>query len=89
MTVVRRKFLHAAAAATITPILPRIAWAIDYPTRSVHIITGYPAGTAPDIVARLIAQRLSGRLGQQFIIDNRPGAASNIGTENCRPFAAG
>jgi tripartite-type tricarboxylate transporter receptor subunit TctC len=81
MTLARRKFLHVAASAAIIPILSRIAWALDYPTRPVHIVTGYPAGTPPDIVARLIAQRLSGRLGQQFIIDNRPGAASNIGTE--------
>jgi tripartite-type tricarboxylate transporter receptor subunit TctC len=52
-----------------------------YPTRPVRIIAGYPAGISPDIIARLIAQALSERLGQQFIVDNRPGAASNIGTE--------
>jgi len=57
------------------------AEAQDYPTRPVHLVVGYPAGLTPDIVARLIAQSLSERLGQQVIIDNRPGAGSNIGTE--------
>jgi tripartite-type tricarboxylate transporter receptor subunit TctC len=57
------------------------AAAQDYPTRPVHLVVGFPAGLTPDIVARLIAQSLSGRLGQQVIIDNRPGAGSNIGTE--------
>jgi len=81
MKPARRRFLHLAASAAIPSMLSRIAWALDYPTRPVHIVTGYPAGTAPDIVARLIAQRLSERLDQHFIVDNRPGAASNIGTE--------
>jgi tripartite-type tricarboxylate transporter receptor subunit TctC len=53
----------------------------SYPARPVHIIAGYPPGAAPDIIARLIGQALTGRLGQQFIVDNRPGAASNVGTE--------
>jgi tripartite-type tricarboxylate transporter receptor subunit TctC len=77
----RRQILQLVAGAAALPALPRIAVAFDYPIRPVHIVTGYPAGAAPDIVARLIAQPLSERLGQQFIIDNRPGAASNIGTE--------
>jgi tripartite-type tricarboxylate transporter receptor subunit TctC len=58
-----------------------MASALDYPARPVHLVAGYPAGAAPDIVARLMAQWLADRLGQQFIVDNRPGAASNIGTE--------
>jgi tripartite-type tricarboxylate transporter receptor subunit TctC len=57
------------------------AMAQDYPTRPVHLVVGYPAGLTPDIVARLIAQSLSERLGEQVIVDNRPGAGSNIGTE--------
>jgi len=62
-------------------LAPRSASALDYPTRPVHIVAGYPPGLSPDIIARLIAQAASERLGQQFIVDNRPGAASNIGTE--------
>jgi tripartite-type tricarboxylate transporter receptor subunit TctC len=77
----RRKLLHLASGAAVLPILSRSAGAVDYPTRQVHVIVGYPAGGAPDIMARLVGQRLSDRLGQQFVIDNRPGAASNIGTE--------
>jgi tripartite-type tricarboxylate transporter receptor subunit TctC len=61
--------------------LPRFASALDYPTRPVHLVVGFPAGLSPDILARLVGQPLSERLGQQFIVDNRPGAASNIGTE--------
>lgn len=63
------------------PTVSRIASALDYPTRPVHIIVGFPPGSAADIIARLIGQWLSERLDQQFFIDNRPGAASNIGTE--------
>jgi tripartite-type tricarboxylate transporter receptor subunit TctC len=77
----RRKFLHLAAGAATLPFLPRSARALDYPTRSIHFVTGYPAGTAPDIFARLLAQALSDRLGQQVIVENRPGATNNIGTE--------
>jgi tripartite-type tricarboxylate transporter receptor subunit TctC len=77
----RRRFLHLAAVAAALAALPRAAFAIDYPTRPVHIVTGYPAGAGPDIISRLIAQALSEKLGQQFIVDNRPGASSNIGTE--------
>ena len=61
--------------------LPRFASALDYPNRPVHVVVGFAAGLSPDIVGRLIAQALSERLNQQFIVDNRPGAASNIGTE--------
>jgi tripartite-type tricarboxylate transporter receptor subunit TctC len=77
----RRRFLHLAAASAAFPAWPGIAFADDYPSRPVHIVTGYPAGTSPDIIARLVADDLSQRLGQQFIVDDRPGAASNIGTE--------
>jgi len=81
MKLPRRKFLYVAAGAAALPVLPRIANAQDYPSRPVHIIVGFPAGFTPDIIARLIGQWLSERLGQQFIVDNRPGAGSNIGTE--------
>jgi tripartite-type tricarboxylate transporter receptor subunit TctC len=77
----RRTFLHLAAGAAIAPALPRRASALDYPTRPVHVVAGYPPGLSPDIIARLVSQAVSERLGQSFIVDNRPGAASNIGTE--------
>src|SRR5579864_6651551 len=76
----RRRFLHVAAAAALSAG-PRIARAQAYPTRPVRIIVGFPPGSATDIDARLVAQSLSARLGQQVIVDNRPGAASNIGAE--------
>lgn len=77
----RRRFLHLSASAAILAALPRIASALGYPIRPVHIIVPYPVGGAPDIIGRLTAEWLSELLGQQFILDNRPGAASNIGTE--------
>jgi tripartite-type tricarboxylate transporter receptor subunit TctC len=73
--------LRQAAGVAAFPALPRGAFALDYPGRPVHVVIGYPPGTAPDIIGRLVGQSLSDRLGQQFVIDNRPGAASNIGTE--------
>jgi tripartite-type tricarboxylate transporter receptor subunit TctC len=81
MKVARRGFLGLAASAAALPTMSRTALALGYPTRPVHIIVGFAAGSNPDIIARLIAQPLSERLGQQFIVDDRPGAASNIGTE--------
>ncbi len=81
MRILRRRFLCLAVGAAAVPVLPRAASALDYPARPVRIVVPYPAGIAPDIVARLIAQPLSQRLKQQFIVDNRPGGASNIGTE--------
>jgi tripartite-type tricarboxylate transporter receptor subunit TctC len=81
MKLPRRKFLHFAAAAAAFPSLTGIASASDYPVRPVHIVVSFPAGGAPDIIARLVGQWLSERLDQQFVVDNRPGAAGNIGTE--------
>jgi tripartite-type tricarboxylate transporter receptor subunit TctC len=81
MKLPRRKVLRLAAGAAALTLAPRPAAALDYPTRPVHIVAGYAAGLSPDIIARLIGQAVSERLGQQFIVDNRPGAASNIGTE--------
>jgi tripartite-type tricarboxylate transporter receptor subunit TctC len=81
MKLRRRQFLHLAAGATALPTVSRTAWAQTYPTRPVRIIVGFPAGSATDIAARLIGRWLSERLGQPFTIENRPGAASNMGTE--------
>jgi len=77
----RRQFLRLAAGAAALPALPRLARAQAYPSRPVRIILGVPAGSAPDIVARSMGQRLSERLGQPFIIENRPGGGGNIATE--------
>src|SRR6516225_4051278 len=77
----RRQFLHLAAGAAALPAISRIAWAQAYPSRPVRVIVGFPAGGAADIFTRLIGQYLSERFGQQFIIENRPGAASNISIE--------
>ena len=81
MKLPRRTFLHLAAGAAALPVLSRFAWSQVYPARPVRIVVGFPAGSAPDIIARLVGQGLSERLGQQFVIENRPGAGSNIGTE--------
>jgi tripartite-type tricarboxylate transporter receptor subunit TctC len=81
MKLRRRSFLHLAAGAAALPTLPRIAAALDYPTRPVHILVGLPAGLNPDIVARLMGQWLSDRLGQSFVVENRPGAGTNVATE--------
>src|SRR5215472_12974398 len=81
MKLPRRTFLHLAAGAAALPAMSRFAWAQTYPTRPVRIIVGFAPAGGTDIMARLIGQWLSERLGQQFVIENRPGAASNIGTE--------
>jgi tripartite-type tricarboxylate transporter receptor subunit TctC len=77
----RRAFLRLTAGAAALAALPRAAAALDYPTRPAHVIVGFPPGLAPDIVARLIGQVLSERLGQQFVVENRPGAGANMATE--------
>jgi tripartite-type tricarboxylate transporter receptor subunit TctC len=81
MKLPRRNFLHLVAGAAALTTLSRVAWAQAYPTRPAHIIVGFAAGGGVDIIARLIAQSLSERLGQPFLIENRPGAATNIATE--------
>jgi tripartite-type tricarboxylate transporter receptor subunit TctC len=77
----RRQFLQLAAGAAAVSALVRIAWAQPYPSRPVRIMVGFAPGINPDIIARLIAQPLSERLGQQIIVENRPGAGSTIATE--------
>ena len=81
MKLPRRKFLHLAAATAALPIASRIAWAQAYPTRPVHVIVGFAAGGGQDVLARLLGQWLSERLGQSFVVENRPGAGGNIGAE--------
>src|ERR1039458_5790728 len=81
MKLLRRRFLHLAAGAAALPALSRVAWAQTYPARPVHLIVGFPAGQAADIIARLVGQGLSERLGQQFVIDKRPGGGGHIATE--------
>src|SRR5262249_40882325 len=77
----RRAALGLVATGVPALLLPRGARAADYPTRPIRFLVGYPPGGATDIIARLIGQRLSERLGQQFVIENKPGAGNNIGTE--------
>jgi tripartite-type tricarboxylate transporter receptor subunit TctC len=77
----RRHFLRLAAGTAAFPALSHVARADTYPARPVQMIVGFPAGSAPDIIGRLAAQWLSEQLGQQFVVENRPGAGSNIGTE--------
>ena len=80
MKLPRRRLLSVAAAAAALPALSRVSWAQSYPSRPVRIVVGFPPGGPTDIVARLIGQHLSERLGQVFVIENRPGAGGNIGT---------
>src|SRR4029453_2452859 len=77
----RRTFLHLAAGAAALPAVSRLAMAQAYPARPVRILAGFPPAGSVDITARLIGQWLSERLGQQFIIENRPGAGANLATE--------
>jgi tripartite-type tricarboxylate transporter receptor subunit TctC len=81
MTILRRQFLHLAAGAAALPAVSRIVSAETYPARPVRLIVGFTAGGAPDILARLLGQWLSDQLGQPFVVENRPGAGSNIATE--------
>ena len=81
MKLPRRKFLHLAAGAAVLPAVARIARAEGYPSRPVRLIVGFAPGGATDIMGRLMGQWLSERLGRSFIIENRAGAGSNVGTE--------
>jgi len=81
MKLPRRKFLHLAAVAAALPALPQITRAQSYPSRSINLVITFPAGGAPDIIGRLTGQWLSERLGQPFVIENRPGFGGNIATE--------
>jgi tripartite-type tricarboxylate transporter receptor subunit TctC len=81
MTLPRRTLLHLAAGAAALPVLPRAASAQTYPSRPVRIVVPFPAGGNTDVLARLVAQWLSERLAQPFVIENRPGAGTNIGVE--------
>src|SRR5262245_32623960 len=81
MKLPRRNFLHLAAGAAALPAVSRFAWAQAYPTRPVRIIVPFPPAGLSDILARLVGQWLSEHLGQPFVIENRPGAGSNLGTE--------
>jgi tripartite-type tricarboxylate transporter receptor subunit TctC len=81
MKLPRRKFLHLVAGTAALPAVSRFARAQTYPTRPVHLIEAFGAGTSPDLIARLMGQWLSERLGQPFVIENRPGASGNIAAE--------
>jgi tripartite-type tricarboxylate transporter receptor subunit TctC len=81
MKLPRRTVLHLAAGAAALPAMPRIARAQPYPSRPVRIVVGFPAGGTSDIVARVLGQWLAERVGQQFVVENRPGAGSNLATE--------
>jgi tripartite-type tricarboxylate transporter receptor subunit TctC len=81
MKLPRRKFLHLAAGAAALPALSRIAWAQTYPARPVRLIAPFAAGGTSDTVARLMGQWLSERLGQPFVIEDRPGAGGNLAAE--------
>jgi tripartite-type tricarboxylate transporter receptor subunit TctC len=81
MTIARRRFLHLSAGAAVLSLAQRHARAQTYPSRPVHIVSGFPPGGPADILGRLIGQWLSERLGQAFVVENRPGAGSNTATE--------
>ena len=81
MTLPRRRFPHLAAGAVALPAVSRIARGDGYPSWPVHIVVGFPPGQSADISARLLGQWLSDRLGQPFVIDNKPGASSSVATE--------
>src|SRR6201992_2154380 len=88
MKVPRRQFLQVAAGAAALPAVSRIARAQTYPTRPVRIICGFPPGGTTDVLARMIGQWFSERLGQPFIVENRPGAGTNLATEVVTKAAA-
>src|SRR5205807_8556910 len=87
-TIARRRFLRVAAGIPALPFISKRAAAQNYPARSVRVLVGQAAGSSSDIIARLIGQRLSERLGQQFVIEDRPGAGGNIATEQAVPANA-
>ena len=82
MKLPRQTFLRIAGGAAALPVLPRMAWSLDYPARPVRLIVGFPAGSGPDVIARLVGQRLWDRLGQQFIVENRSGAGSSMAAQD-------
>ena len=88
MKVPRRHFLHLAAGAAALPAVSRTVWAQAYPSRPVRLVVGFPAGQAIDIIARVVAQWLSERLGQAFVVENRPGAGGNVAAEQVARVAA-
>src|SRR5258708_20541954 len=81
MKWLHRLALPLVAGAIATSALPSLAQALDYPTRPVRLVVGFPAGGSADIVARIVAQALTERMGQSFVVDNKPGAGSNLGTD--------
>src|ERR1700748_2442679 len=89
MKLLRRNFLHLAAGAAVLPTLSRIAWTESYPSRPVRWIVSFAAGGPNDIVARIVGQYLSDHLGQQFVIENRAGAAGNVGMQSALNSAPG
>src|SRR5690348_4507275 len=82
MKIPRRQFLQLVASASVLSATSRVATALDYPARPVRIVLGFPAGTGPDVLVRLTGQSLSERLGQRFVVENRPGAGGNIAAES-------
>ena len=82
----RRRFLHLAAGAVALPALSRLASAQTYPSRPVHWIVSFAAGGPNDVVARIIGQYLSDQLGQQFVIENRPGAGGSLAAKGALSF---
>jgi len=81
MKLPRRQFLHLATGSAALAVAPRVAWAQAYPSRPVRLVIGYTPGGSADLTARLMAQWLSERLGQQFVVESRPGAGTNLATE--------
>lgn len=77
----RRQVLRLAGGVAVVPAFSRLGWAESYPSRPVHVIVGFPAGLTPDVVARLVAQSVAQRLGQSFVVEDRPGSGSNIAAE--------
>src|SRR5580704_10128659 len=82
MRLSRREFQQLGLGFAMLPVAAKSAWSEDYPTRPVRLICGFPAGSGPDIVARIIAQGMSGRLGLSVVVENRPGAGSNLATSD-------